>query len=70
MIFLKNLLNGVGLATLSSNRYNMAQGLLKKSCFKFLNIMTKQPLPLAPPLKNKKILKNCLINDGINVDLI
>ena len=52
MIFLKNLLNGVGLATLSFNRYNMAQGLLRISCFKYLNIIKKQPLPLAQPLKN------------------
>ena len=52
MIFLKNLFKGVGLATLSFNRYNMAQGLLRRSCFKYLNIMKKLPLPL--PLKNSK----------------
>ena len=54
--FSKNLFKGVGLATLSLNRYNMAQGLLRKSCFKYLNIMKKQPLPLPlpPPLKNSK----------------
>ena len=44
MIFKKNLL-----ATLSFNKYNMAQGLLRKSCFKYLNIMKKLPLPLLPP---------------------
>ena len=52
MIFLKNLFNGVGLATLSLDRYNMAQGLLRRSCFKYVNIMEKLPLPLPPPLKN------------------
>ena len=52
MIFLKNLFKGVGLATPSLNRYNMAQGLLRRSCFKYLNIMKKLPLPLPPPLKN------------------
>ena len=60
MIFLKNLLNGVGLATLSFNRYNMAQGLQRRSCFKYLNIMKKQPLSLAPPLKNSKNFIFCL----------
>ena len=57
MIFLKNLIKGVGLATLYLNRYNMAHGLLRRSCFKYLNIMKKQLLPLAPPLKNLKFLK-------------
>ena len=52
MIFLKNLFKGVGLATLSLYRYNMAKGLLRRSCFKYLNIMKKLPLPLPPPLKN------------------
>ena len=52
MIFLKNLFKGVGLDTLFFNRYNMAQGLLRRSCFKYVNIMKKQPLSLAPPLKN------------------
>ena len=53
---LKNLFKGVGLATLSWNKYKMAQGLLKRSCFKYLNIMKKLPLSLPLPLKN---LKNC-----------
>ena len=57
MIVLKNLFKGVGLATLSLNRYNMAQGLLRRSCFEYFNIMKKLPLPLPSPLKNKKILK-------------
>ena len=41
MIFFKNLFKGVELATLSFKRYNMAQGLLRRSCFKYLNIMEK-----------------------------
>ena len=49
MIFLKNLFKGVGLATLSLNRYNIAQGLLGGSCFKYLNILEKLPLPLPQP---------------------
>ena len=32
----------------------MAQGLLRRSCFKYPNIMKKLPLPLPPPLKNSK----------------
>ena len=52
MIFLKNLFKGVGSATLSLNRYNMTQGLLRRSCFKYLNIMKKLPLSLPSPLKN------------------
>ena len=47
----KNLFTGVGLATLSVNRYNMAQGLLRRCCFKYLNIMKKLPLPLPQHLK-------------------
>ena len=56
MIFLKNLFKGVGLATLSFYRYNMAQGLLRRSCFKYLNIMKKLPLS-----KNSTIF--CLFDD-------
>ena len=41
MIFFKNLFKGVELATLSFKRYNIAQGLLRRSCFKYLNIMKK-----------------------------
>ena len=41
MIFLQNLFKGVWLATLSFNRYNMAQGLLRRSCFK----TTPSPTP-------------------------
>ena len=51
----------MGLATLSINRYNMAQGSLRRSCFKYLNIMKKLPLPLHPFLKNSKIF--CLFDD-------
>ena len=57
MIFLKYLFKGVVLATLSFNRCNMAQGLLRRSWFKYLNIMKKLPLPLPPPpppFKNSK----------------
>ena len=54
--FLKNLFKGVGLATLTFNRCNMAQGLLRRSWFKYLNIMKKLPLPLPFPsfFKNSK----------------
>ena len=52
IIFLRNLFKGVGLATLSLNMYNMAQGLLRRSCFKYVNRMKKLPLPLPPHLKN------------------
>ena len=55
MIFLKNLLQGAGLATLSFNRYNMAQGLLGRSCFKYLNVINKNYL--FPYLQLKKNLK-------------
>ena len=54
MIFLKNLFKGVGLATLSLNRCNMAQGLLRRSCFKYLDIIKKLPLPPTPTFKNLK----------------
>ena len=57
MKFKKKLLKWMGLAILFFNRYNMAQGLLRRSCFKYLNIMKKLPLPLPLPLKNKKIPK-------------
>ena len=41
----------MGLATLSVNRYNIAQGLLGRSCFKYLNIIKKTtPFP-TPTLK-------------------
>ena len=43
--FLKNLFKGVGLATLSLNRYNMAQGLQGRSCFKYVNIEKTTPFP-------------------------
>ena len=47
---------GVGLATLSFNKSNMAQGLLRRSWFKYLNITKKLPLPLTPPPTFKKFL--------------
>ena len=46
MIFLKKGIKGAGLATLSFNRYNMAQNLLGRSCLKSFNIMKKLPLSL------------------------
>ena len=49
MMILKKLFQGVRLATLSFNKYNMAQGLLRRSCFKYVNIMKKLPLPLPSP---------------------
>ena len=41
MIFLKNLFKGVGLATLSLINYNMARGLLGRSCFLFADVFEK-----------------------------
>ena len=52
MIFLTNFFKGTGLATLSFNWYSMAQRLLGRSCFKYLNIMKKLPHPLPPPLNS------------------
>ena len=49
MIFLKNVFKGVGLATLSLINYNMARGLLGRSCLKYFNIIKKLPLPLPLP---------------------
>ena len=54
MIFLKNLFKGVGLATLFLRNYNMARGLLGRSCLKYFNIIKKLPLPLPLPLKKFK----------------
>ena len=61
MIFLKNLFKGVGLATLSFNRYNMAKGLLGRSCFKSINKIKKTtPLPTPTLKKLKKFFKRKL----------
>ena len=57
MIFLKNFSNGVGLDTLSFNRYNMAQGLLGRSCLKYINIIKKTtpfPTSILKKFKNPK----------------
>ena len=51
MIFLKNLFKGVGLATLSFNRYNMAQGLRRRSCFKYNEKTTPFPTTTFKKLK-------------------
>ena len=51
MIFLKNLFKGVGLATLSLINYNMARGLLRRSCLKYLNIIKKTTPSLTPTVK-------------------
>ena len=48
-----------GLATLSFDRYNMAQGFLGRSCFKSFNIIKKQPL------KNFKIPKFFFVRHDI-----
>ena len=53
MIFFKNLFKGVGLATLFFNRYNMAQGLLRRSCSKYLNIIKNYPSSTPPPTFKK-----------------
>ena len=46
MIFLKNVLKGVWLATLSLINYNMARGLLGRSCLKYFIIIKKNdPFP-------------------------
>ena len=51
MIFLKNLFKGVGLATLSLINYNMARGLLGRSCLKYFNIIKKTtPTPTVKKL--------------------
>ena len=54
IIFLKNLFKGVGLATLSLNRYNMAQGMLRRSCVKYVNIIKKTVLSAIPTFKKFK----------------
>ena len=51
MIFLKNLFKGVGLATLSLINYNMAQGLLGRSCLKYFNIIKITTPPPTPTVK-------------------
>ena len=63
MIFVKNLFKGVGLATLYFNRYNMAQGLLGRSCFKYLNIIKKSTPSSTPNLK--KLQKFFFVCDDI-----
>ena len=60
MIFLKNLFKGVGFASLSFNRYNMAQGLLGRSCFKSQNKIKTTPFP-TPTLKKFKNSKNLIL---------
>ena len=61
MIFLKNLLKGVGLATLSFNRYKTAQSVLGKSCILcFETVLGMKKItsnPSPPPLISQK-LKN------------
>ena len=51
MIFLKNLFKGFGLATLSLINYNMARGLLGKSCLQYFNIIKKTTPSPTPTLK-------------------
>ena len=57
MIFLKNLFKGVGLATLSLINYNIARGLLGRTCLKYFNKIKKRPLPLLHRKKISKIPK-------------
>ena len=67
MIILKKLFKGVGLATLSFNRCNMAQGLFRRSWFKYLNITKKLPPPLPlPPFKNLKIFFTIYLEKNFN----
>ena len=54
---LTNFFKEVGLATLSFNWYSMAQGLLGRSCFKYLNIMKNYPFPYPYLKKISKIPK-------------
>ena len=51
MIFLKKLIKGVGLATLSLINYNMARGLLGRSCLKYFNIIKKTTPSPTPTVK-------------------
>ena len=50
----KNLFKGVGLATLSFNRYNMPQGFLRRSCFKYNEKTTPSPTPTFKKTKHSK----------------
>ena len=52
----KNLFKGVGLATLSLINYNMARGLLGRSCFKYLNIIKNYPSALKKLRKFQKLI--------------
>ena len=53
----------MGLATLFLNKYNMAQGLLGRICFRYQNIVKKTtPFP-TPTLKKLKIY--CFVCDDI-----
>ena len=51
MIFLKNVFKGVWLATLSLIDYNMARGLLGRSCLKYFNIIKKTTPSPTPTVK-------------------
>ena len=51
MIFLKNVFKGVWLATLSLINYNMARGLLGRSCLKYFNIIKKTTPSPTPTVK-------------------
>ena len=53
MIFLKNLFKQVGLAILYLIIYNMARGLLGRSCLKYFNIIKKT----TPTCTVKKLIK-------------
>ena len=65
MIFLKNLFNGVGLATPSLINYNMTRGLLG-SCLKHLKIIKKTtPSPIPTVKKLVKFEKYFFACDDI-----
>ena len=51
MKFKKNLFKGVGLATLSLINYNIARGLLGRSCLKYFNIIKKTSPSPTPTVK-------------------
>ena len=57
MIFLKKLFKGLGLAIISFNRYNMAQGLLGRIYFKPFIKIKNYPFPYPHLKKIKKFQK-------------
>ena len=64
MIFVKNMFKGVELATLSFNRCNMAQCLLRRSWFKYLNITKKKKILNFFTIYLEKKLKYLILRSG------